>query len=110
MLSKLKRWFAPAMSVEVHGDTNCQVYGINYHRLYDCLSRLPGAVFPRKPRYFWTGSGVYAEFVLSGHTFQIESDCFDDALWISPVDELPHPDESRDIRQHIEKFISELRR
>ena len=94
------------VKIEVHGDTNCQVYGIEYRPLYDYLCLLPGIAFPRKPHHFWTGSGIYAEFVLRGHTFQIEGDPFDDALWISPKDELAHPEEIRDIREHIERFVS----
>jgi hypothetical protein len=106
MRALLKRLFASPMKIEVHGDTNCQVYGIEYRPIYDCLCHLPGVVFPRKPHHFWTGSGIYAEFVLRGHTFQIEGDPFDDALWISPKDELAHPAEIRDIREHIERFVS----
>ena len=97
MLEKVKRWFAPARCVLVHGEMNCQVYGIQYRPLCRCLSALPGVVFPHNLRYFWTGAGVYADFVLRGHTFQIERDPFDDALWISSKDEQAHPDEIRDI-------------
>lgn len=106
MSELLKNLLAYPMKIEVYGDTNCQVYGIEYRPLYDCLSHLSDVVFPRKPPHFWTGSGIYAEFVLHGHVFQIESDPFDDALWISPKDKLAHPEEIRDIREHIERFVS----
>jgi hypothetical protein len=100
-----QRLCSSPIKVQVYGDTNCQVYGIEYRPLYNCLSRLPGVIFPRKPNYFWTGSGVYTEFVLRGHEFQIEGDPFDDALWISPKDERAHPQEIEEIRKHIERFL-----
>lgn len=106
MLSLLKRLFTWPMKIDAQGGTQCQLYGFEYRPLCKCLGQLPGVVFPRKPPFFWTGSGVYAEFVLRGHTFQIEGDPFDDALWISPKDKLAHPEEVRDIHEHLERFIS----
>ncbi|WP_449068499.1 hypothetical protein [Prosthecobacter sp.] len=96
--------FRSSPKVEVHGGTSCSVEGLEYRSLYRCLGRLPGVTFARKPRYFWTGSGVYAEFVFRGHAFLIESDSFDGALWICSKDELAHADEIRDIGEHIETF------
>ncbi|MES2737584.1 MAG: hypothetical protein V4672_14775 [Verrucomicrobiota bacterium] len=92
------------LEIEVLGDTHCHTYGIEYRPLHEWLSQGPGMVFPVKPPYLWTGAGVYAEFVIRGHTFQIEGDPFDEALWISPKDGQPHPAEMEEIRQHLEKF------
>lgn len=90
--------------VQVYGDTHCEVYGIEYRPLYQYLSRLPGAVLPRKPHYLWTGLGVYAEFVLGGHLFQIKGDPWDDGMLISPQDGLPHKEEMHAIREHLERY------
>ena len=89
--------------VQVYEDTHCEVYGIEYRPLYQCISRLPGVVLPRKPHYLWTGIGVYADFVLGGHSFQIKGDPWDDGLLISPQDGLPHKEEMHTISEHLER-------
>lgn len=94
---------SPTREVQVYGDTHCEVYGIEYRPLYQCLLRLPGVVLPRKPHYLWTGLGVYAEFVLGGHTFQIEGDPWDGGLCISPQDGLSHKEEVYAIREHLKR-------
>ena len=113
MISFLKKWFANPPRFEAFGDVYCRVCGVDYHQLYDCLARLPGAVFARKPYSFWTGMGVYVEFALRGHTFQIKGDpfdealwVFDEALWVAAKDGRAHPEEMRDIREHLERFIT----
>jgi hypothetical protein len=89
--------------VQVYEDTYCGVHGIEYRPLYQCLSRLPGVVLPRKPHHLWTGMGVYAEFVVGGHTFQIEGDSWDDGLYVFPKDGLSHNEEVQAIREHLER-------
>jgi hypothetical protein len=105
MLSFLHSLFRTTRSAKIErcGDTHCKVYGIEYRPLYKSLSHLPGVVLPRKPHYFWTGAGVYAEFVLNGHTFQIEGDPWDDGLWVAPKDEKEHSAELQTIREHLER-------
>lgn len=105
MIAFFKSLLQPSSTweVQVYGDTYCEVYGIEYRPLYQCLSQLPGVVLPRKPYYLWTGIGVYAEFVLGGHTFQIEGDPWDDGLCIRPKDGLIHKEEVHAIREHLER-------
>lgn len=92
------------MKIEEIGGKNCQAIGLNYRPLYERLTCLPGVFLPQEPSYFWTGAGIYAEFILNGHTFQIEADPFEDALWISPKDGHAHPEELRAIQEHLQKL------
>ena len=104
MIRWLRSLFTP--SVEIGGgNTRCRVEGVEYRRLYQVISLMPGVALPREPRYFWTGSGVYAEFVWKGHTFQIEGDLWDASLWIIPKDGQSHPDEIREILEHLERHV-----
>ncbi len=89
--------------IQAFGNTHCKVYGLECRPLYQSLSQLPDVILPRKPHYLWTGSGVYAEFVFGGHTFQIEGDPWDEGLWIAPKDEVEHAEEMRAIREHLEQ-------
>lgn len=102
ILTFLASLFNPPLKVEVEGIC-WRVEGIDYRSLHRRLAQMPGVTFDRKPRYFWSGGGVCAEFVFKGHAFLIESDPFDSALWISPKDELAHPAEMEEIREHLER-------
>lgn len=101
--ARLASLFSPPTKVEVLGDAQCRVDGLNYRQLSRCLARLPGLRFPRKPRYFWLGSGTYAEFVFRSHAFVIEADLWDGALWICSKDKQGHAEEIQEIREHLEK-------
>lgn len=93
----------PQVKVEMQSDACCRVEGLQHRPLHRCLAQLPGTSFDRKPRCFWTGSGVYAEFGFKGHVFVIEGDPWDDSLWICSKDELGHAEEMQEIREHLEK-------
>jgi hypothetical protein len=103
----LLQFFSSPLEIQVFGSTHCKVYGLEYRTLYQCLSQLPCVVLPRKPHYLWSGEGIYAEFILNGHTFQIEGDSWDGGLWIATKDELEHADEMRAIRKHVERWKAE---
>ncbi|GEP46346.1 hypothetical protein [Brevifollis gellanilyticus] len=105
MIPWLRSLFTTSVTIE-GTDTHGYIYGINYRPLYAHITRIPGVILPRRPHYLWTGSGTYAEFILNGHTIQIEGDPYEDALWISPKDGQPHPDEIRNICEHLEQQVS----
>lgn len=104
-LDSLLHLFHTPFKVEAFGDSHSKVYGLQHRLLYQCLAQLPGVVLPRTPRHFWSGSGVYAEFVLGGHVFQIEGDVWDDGLWVCAKDEQVHAEEMRVIREHLERGV-----
>lgn len=103
MRAFLASLFSRPTKVEPFGNTHCRVEGLNYRTLSRCLAHLPGVSFPRKPRYFWMGSGTYAEFLFKDHAFVIEADPWDGALWICSKDKQGHAEEIQEIREHVEK-------
>ncbi len=103
MFTFIKRLLLTAVKVEDHGGTSCQVTGVDYRPLANCIAQIPGVVFPQKPSHLWSGLGVYTEFVLRGHMFQIEADPWDGSLWIAPKDDTRHPDELLNILEHVKK-------
>lgn len=105
MRAFLTSLFNSLAKVEAHGDASCRVEGLDYRPLCRCLACLPGVSFTRKPRYFWTGSGIYAEFVFKEHAFVIEADPWDHALWICSKEDQGCAEQIQEIREHVEKHV-----
>ena len=76
---------------------------VSYPRLCRYLSELPGLVFTRRRRFFWSSEGIGAEFTFRGHDFEIETDGWDGALWILSKDRQAHIPELQELREHIEQ-------
>jgi hypothetical protein len=77
--------------------------GITYRGLCRYLSELPDVVFTRRPRFFWSGEDVGADFTFRGLAFEIETDGWDGALWILAKDKEAHLAEMQELREHIER-------
>ena len=76
---------------------------VTYRGLCRYLAELPGVEFTRRPRFFWSGEDVGAEFTFRGHTFEIERDGWDGALWIMSKDRAAHIAEMQELREHVER-------
>ena len=57
--------------------------------------------FPSQ-NFFWSAAYVGAEFTFKCHTFTINTDEWDGALWIITKDRLRHPDEMQFLRDAVE--------
>jgi len=78
--------------------------GFSYGRLCKYVLQLPGVSFTRRRRFFWWSDSVGAQFTFGGHSFEIETDPWDGALWILPRGSGDHQDEFRKMREHFQKL------
>lgn len=62
------------------------VYGISIRTLCRKLAQIAGVFFTERRKFFWSAENVQAFFSLNGHEFKIDSDSWDDALWVIPKD------------------------
>ncbi len=75
---------------------------IGFGALCRAIERVPGVVFSRRRKFFWSGEDVGAEFAFRGHSFTISTDGWDGALWIITKDGQPHADEMQVLRAAVE--------
>ena len=80
-----------------------RVGGASYGRLCRYLSTLPGVLFTRRRRFFWSVQDVGAEFTFREQKFTIDTDQWDYALWVITSDEQSHQPEMQALREHIEQ-------
>lgn len=76
---------------------------LGFTALYHAVESVPGVVFTKRRRFFWSGEDVGAEFTFHGHSFTISTDGWDGALWIMTKDGQQHPDEMQALREHVEQ-------
>jgi hypothetical protein len=76
-------------------------YRIPFGRLCRCIASLPGVEFTQRPRFFWWGEDVNAEFRYKGRDFKIET------IWadthVCPKDDVSAYPEIEEIEEHIER-------
>jgi hypothetical protein len=93
------------MKTEEHNKGVCfQVPDATYGYLCRAVLTVPGVVFTKRRRFFWSGMDVGAEFSFRGHDFEIETDSWDGALWILAKDKQKHEVEMQELRDAVERF------
>ena len=76
---------------------------MGFKPLCRAVESLPGVVFTKRRRFFWSVEDVSAEFTFHGHSFTMSTDEWDGALWIITKDGQQHPDEMQALRVHVEQ-------
>ncbi|HEX5220107.1 MAG TPA: hypothetical protein VFZ59_11115 [Verrucomicrobiae bacterium] len=77
----------------------CATYG----GLCRAVSKIPGVIFTRKRKFFWSFEDICAEFTFRGCEFQIQADTWDGALWILTKDQAAHTSEIQELREAVEQ-------
>jgi hypothetical protein len=77
---------------------------VTYGGLCRAVSKIPGVIFTRKRKFFWSFEDIGAEFTFRGCQFQIEADTWDGALWILTKDRAAHVSEMQELREAVEKY------
>jgi hypothetical protein len=80
---------------------------IGFRELCRAVESVPGVAFTRRRRFFWSGEDVGAEFTFRGHSFVIETDGWDGALWIITKGGQRYPDEMQILRDAVESAAAE---
>ncbi len=80
-----------------------RVGGTSYARLCRYLAQMSGVSFTLRRRFFWSCHDVAAEFTFRGHTFLVDTDQFDYALWILTTDRQSPLPEMQILREHIQQ-------
>ncbi len=80
----------------------------SYAHLCRAVSRVPGVVFLKKPRFFWSGENIRAEFQLEGNIFNIEVDSWEAGLWVITKDLKAHHSEMQRLRDAVKKYVTPL--
>lgn len=60
------------------------IKGITFGGLCRLLRRIPGVALRRR-RFFWSSSDIRVPFTFRGKDLKLESDPWDDALWVLPA-------------------------
>lgn len=84
------------------------VSGVSRGRLCRHILQVSGAVFTCRPRLLASGAKPIVEFGFRGVQFQVVDggDTGRDGLWISANDELPHPAELSELREHLNRLLT----
>ena len=79
-----------------------------FSQLCRALSRVPGVVFLKRPKFFWSGEDIKAEFQFEGSNFSIEVDPWEAGLWVSAKDSKAHYPEMQNLRNAVEEYATPL--
>lgn len=74
---------------------------MGFKALCSVVESVPGVVFTKRRKFFWSGEDVGAEFTFRGHAFIIETDGWDGVLWIIAKDAQKHLDEMKILRDAV---------
>ena len=78
----------------------------SFRFLCKCIQKIPGAVFTKRKRFFWSMEDIDAEFTFKGMPFKIETDPWEAGFWVSPTDDQKHIPEMDELREEIEKHAA----
>jgi hypothetical protein len=98
--------FARMKTEEYNKGVSFRVPHATYRALSDAVAAVPGVVFSKRRRFFWSVEDVGADFTFRGIAFEIETDQWDGALWILPKDQQKHESEIQELREAVEKFTT----
>jgi hypothetical protein len=102
----VKKFFPPKVDV-FNPDDSSRVSDIHGWRMTQYLKKIPGVVFnSKRPRR--SDTDLVAEFQFRGVAFRFDDggDTGGDGLWVITADDLPHPVELRELREHIQNSIT----
>jgi hypothetical protein len=93
---------------EYNKGVSFRVPDASYAALCRSIEGLPGLVFTKRRRFFWSGEDVSAEFTFRGQTFTISTDEWDDALWVMTKDSQRHFEQMQELRDAVEAGSPEV--
>ncbi len=79
--------------------------GVGFRRLCKSIAQFPGITFTNSRSFFWWSQDIHAVFTFKGHGFKIDSDSWDDALWILPAQEELTVPEIQDVLLFVERKL-----
>jgi hypothetical protein len=108
MLTWFKDQFTPKVKA-YNVERSFVVNGVSPWRLCNQISQIPGVVFARRPWLLGSSAKPSGQFTFRGIHFQVDDvgDTGGDGLWVTPEDELPHPAELREIREHLDQSLAQ---
>ncbi len=70
--------------------------GVRFNRLCRDIAEVSGVTFTERKRFFWSSENLRATFVYNGHEYKVQSDAWDDGIWVLPNnDEATYPEVSK---------------
>ena len=107
MLTWFKNQFTPVV-IASNPERSFMVSGVTRWRLCKHLSQIPGVVFTRRPWLLGSSARPIGEFRFQGTHFEVDDggDLGGDGLWVTPKDDLPHPTELDEIREHLNQSLT----
>ena len=87
---------------EYNKGVSFRVPAMRFAALCRSIEHLPGLVFTKRRRSFWSGEDVSAEFTFRQQTFTISTDNWDDALWVMTKDSQRHSEQMQELRDAVE--------
>jgi hypothetical protein len=107
-LIRAKKKLAAPKVTAFNPNHSFSVSGVTRWRLCNLITEIPGVVFTRKPRLIGSSAQPHAEFRFRDLLFQVDDggDMGGDGLWISASDGLAHPEELRELREHLSKMFT----
>ena len=105
-------WFKDQLTPKVRAynpEHSFVVSGVTRWRLCKHISEIPGVVFTRRPWLLGTSAKPIGEFTFRDVDFKVDDgrDTGGDGLWVTAKDELPHPAELREIREHLNQSLAQ---
>ena len=80
-------------------------YGVRFQRLCRNVAELPGIIFTERRRFFWSAGNVHAAFTFKGRRFKIDTDPWDDGLWVVPAEKEATYPEIQEVFEFVDKRL-----
>ena len=87
---------------EYNKGVSFEVPTFSYPALCRLLEKVPGVVFTKRRKFFWSVFDIAAEFTFRGHCFTITTDEWDGTLWLMTKDHKRHTEEMQALRNAVE--------